>query len=113
MQHGDNAGRKAAIMPERSIGRSVRLIYRRDEKSFKSKLLTASILAVTMGGVPFVAAHAQDVERVTEAAEEDEAVQETIVITGSRLKNPNITSCLLYTSPSPRDQRGSRMPSSA
>ena len=25
----------------------------------------------------------------------------------------NIISCLLYTSPSPRDQRGSRMPSSA
>ena len=25
----------------------------------------------------------------------------------------NITTCLLYTSPSPRDQRGSRMPSSA
>ena len=25
----------------------------------------------------------------------------------------NINSCLLYTSPSPRDQRGSRMPSSA
>ena len=24
-----------------------------------------------------------------------------------------ITACLLYTSPSPRDQRGSRMPSSA
>ena len=29
------------------------------------------------------------------------------------LSNPNFTSCLLYTSPSPRDQRGSRMPSSA
>ena len=27
--------------------------------------------------------------------------------------NDTITSCLLYTSPSPRDQRGSRMPSSA
>ena len=26
---------------------------------------------------------------------------------------PGETSCLLYTSPSPRDQRGSRMPSSA
>ena len=26
---------------------------------------------------------------------------------------PNANSCLLYTSPSPRDQRGSRMPSSA
>ena len=28
------------------------------------------------------------------------------------LKDPSIN-CLLYTSPSPRDQRGSRMPSSA
>ena len=27
--------------------------------------------------------------------------------------NPMIGTCLLYTSPSPRDQRGSRMPSSA
>ena len=26
---------------------------------------------------------------------------------------PNVGTCLLYTSPSPRDQRGSRMPSSA
>ena len=26
---------------------------------------------------------------------------------------PHFLSCLLYTSPSPRDQRGSRMPSSA
>jgi len=26
---------------------------------------------------------------------------------------PGVSSCLLYTSPSPRDQRGSRMPSSA
>ena len=30
----------------------------------------------------------------------------------SRLER-NISCCLLYTSPSPRDQRGSRMPSSA
>ena len=29
------------------------------------------------------------------------------------LRNGNIAYCLLYTSPSPRDQRGSRMPSSA
>ena len=29
------------------------------------------------------------------------------------LQNQRITNCLLYTSPSPRDQRGSRMPSSA
>ena len=30
-----------------------------------------------------------------------------------KLKTPVIYTCLLYTSPSPRDQRGSRMPSSA
>ena len=28
-------------------------------------------------------------------------------------KQPQLEPCLLYTSPSPRDQRGSRMPSSA
>ena len=28
-------------------------------------------------------------------------------------EGPRLESCLLYTSPSPRDQRGSRMPSSA
>ena len=28
-------------------------------------------------------------------------------------RDPQLTICLLYTSPSPRDQRGSRMPSSA
>ena len=31
----------------------------------------------------------------------------------TRSKKPSSTTCLLYTSPSPRDQRGSRMPSSA
>ena len=30
-----------------------------------------------------------------------------------RLPKPENKDCLLYTSPSPRDQRGSRMPSSA
>ena len=30
-----------------------------------------------------------------------------------RLWNPNVDRCLLYTSPSPRDKRQSRMPSSA
>ena len=29
------------------------------------------------------------------------------------IASPNCSTCLLYTSPSPRDQRGSRMPSSA
>ena len=37
---------------------------------------------------------------------------ETVTIGAGRAKEPYST-CLLYTSPSPRDQRGSRMPSSA
>ena len=32
---------------------------------------------------------------------------------GTLTGNGQVTVCLLYTSPSPRDQRGSRMPSSA
>ena len=35
------------------------------------------------------------------------------VLTGGVSIHESIESCLLYTSPSPRDQRGSRMPSSA
>ena len=36
-----------------------------------------------------------------------------IQILKSNYQNPNITFCLLYTSPSPRDRQKSRMPSSA
>ena len=39
-----------------------------------------------------------------------ELVAETI---RNRILNGELKDCLLYTSPSPRDQRGSRMPSSA
>ena len=42
----------------------------------------------------------------------------TKVVEDANLENPDeilqlLRDCLLYTSPSPRDQRGSRMPSSA
>ena len=44
----------------------------------------------------------------------DETVLDRQVVTGEPLsEQERIQSCLLYTSPSPRDQRGSRMPSSA
>ena len=36
-----------------------------------------------------------------------------IQVDGDHLERPGNVICLLYTSPSPRDQRGSRMPSSA
>ena len=37
----------------------------------------------------------------------------TYSVTGIPIQEGLTNSCLLYTSPSPRDQRGSRMPSSA
>ena len=44
----------------------------------------------------------------------DKAVSGTIKLTGSIELSGSITaSCLLYTSPSPRDRQKSRMPSSA
>ena len=48
----------------------------------------------------------------------DEEIKEPLIITGTGRSGTSITlellgHCLLYTSPSPRDQRGSRMPSSA
>ena len=45
----------------------------------------------------------------------EQGLIESIGQVGRRHKHPimDTDSCLLYTSPSPRDQRGSRMPSSA
>ena len=37
----------------------------------------------------------------------------TALLINGRLRGAQVACCLLYTSPSPRDQRGSRMPSSA
>ena len=53
---------------------------------------------------------------LTELKKSIEAFEITVMLSGKD-DNKNaiisINSCLLYTSPSPRDQRGSRMPSSA
>ena len=40
-------------------------------------------------------------------------IQFQVIDTGYGIAEEDLKSCLLYTSPSPRDQRGSRMPSSA
>ena len=45
------------------------------------------------------------------AVTKDSEMGEIIQLSGDQ--RTNVNSCLLYTSPSPRDQRGSRMPSSA
>ena len=60
---------------------------------------------------------AGSVQRISTKAELDEMAKATATLVGL-FKEPVSASamfkaCLLYTSPSPRDQRGSRMPSSA
>ena len=51
-------------------------------------------------------------EELNVLAVENWLKQQGIVLAGEA-KVTQYTGCLLYTSPSPRDQRGSRMPSSA
>ena len=58
--------------------------------------------------VEFVAGSGSTIAVVTLAAEDVRPVA-----TSEILHVRNLPVCLLYTSPSPRDQRGSRMPSSA
>ena len=54
-------------------------------------------------------ARANFAESFTEVVDSLRGVEEEAV----KIFMPQPQSCLLYTSPSPRDQRGSRMPSSA
>ena len=59
---------------------------------YRQKLLASSMLAAMMAAVPVSMAQAQEVERVVEAEEDDDSVQDTIVITGSRIVRPNVSS---------------------
>jgi len=66
---------------------------KRHKNGFREKLFATSVLAAMMGATPFVAAHAQDVDRVSQSDEDDDAaVQETITVTGSRIQRANVTS---------------------
>jgi len=59
----------------------------------------------------FLANHEDWAKEVAELlAKEEEGIKN---LTDDHWAVINYISCLLYTSPSPRDQRGSRMPSSA
>ena len=48
-----------------------------------------------------------------EAFKKEPTIKDDLVLSGAAIIEDYVKSCLLYTSPSPRDQRGSRMPSSA
>ena len=49
----------------------------------------------------------------TKKAEQEKAAATKVDSPYAAIANGKVDVCLLYTSPSPRDQRGSRMPSSA
>ena len=61
------------------------------------------------------ASDASSKSKATLAAKAQQKAEETLAATEALLSedDEDTESCLLYTSPSPRDQRGSRMPSSA
>ena len=67
----------------------------------------AAVSALSNSSAFAVQDHQQDKAKPAPPKDGDEAM--TRLLAG----NERFISCLLYTSPSPRDQRGSRMPSSA
>ena len=81
------------------LGRTASLEIRMVDEE---KMNPATLGAAARGEVPF------GTEFYIERNGAPILVRKQVILTGDRL-----TDCLLYTSPSPRDQRGSRMPSSA
>ena len=83
-------------------------------KISQSPLATKVFVAPGNGGTELetlitnVDIQANDIEGLAEFA-----LEEKIDLTIIGPEDPLVNGCLLYTSPSPRDQRGSRMPSSA
>ena len=74
--------------------------HRRGAESVRSVLRTAARL-----GVKYLTLYAFSVENWNRPQDEVDTLMKYLA--------RYLKSCLLYTSPSPRDQRGSRMPSSA
>ena len=64
--------------------------------------------------MPEITARGENEDMTDEAeVEGNDSTNEESVNNGENRAEAQVDDCLLYTSPSPRDQRGSRMPSSA
>ena len=63
--------------------------------------------------VPDFAMEGTQQDVLEQASRQTDALQKIAQSMGISIQNDRQETCLLYTSPSPRDQRGSRMPSSA
>ena len=74
----------------------------------KNLYILIAVLALAYGGYYFGTQN-------TESSTSNKTLELTTVAIqkGDLAKREEYNGCLLYTSPSPRDQRGSRMPSSA
>ena len=82
------------------------------------KKITAAIIAITLILMGAVFLFANDIDIAVSELEAQAAIDEYLAVNepesmGVRLYPRNISICLLYTSPSPRDATLSRMPSSA
>ena len=82
-----------------------------DPREEVTETLSCSVSGVT--DVEAVLSEADDRSRISAAAAIVSAVADHLAKSESSSYITEHDNCLLYTSPSPRDQRGSRMPSSA
>ena len=96
----ENPDLVAQITDDRAVDGMLSLIafIESDEDDFVSQCLKR---------VPIVEAGQNKEESATPV------VHDNVVIDVGNVSSSRLRTCLLYTSPSPRDQRGSRMPSSA
>ena len=83
-------------------------VPRAEKLPYSLKVLTENLLR-TEDGKNVTKAHIEALANWDPGAEPDTEIQ----FTPARVIMQDFTGCLLYTSPSPRDKRQSRMPSSA
>ena len=106
---------------ERQVPRSTDYEVQREEYSGKKKLHTTKNLAITDEHAKILyisyseegSMHDKSIWDGIDFKFQDKNVLADLGFVGIDKKHLNVIFCLLYTSPSPRDQRGSRMPSSA
>ena len=77
------------------------------------KSTTLATLQYEAGHKGFTCATPREVLGLAQAGLGDDLLLANETVDVNRLTEMATSGCLLYTSPSPRDQRGSRMPSSA
>ena len=81
--------------------------------SLRRTLLAIVLLAAAFGAYQWVSQRKAAAQASSAAAEAAKVVAQTLELAPSDIVVAQTMTCLLYTSPSPRDRTRSRMPSSA